>query len=361
MRKLPSGIKKRLVSSGGRYPDFVGIGAQKAGTTWLGHNLQLHPQIWMPKIKELHYFNDRKSDSKNPVSRLHGKITGEGNTNRRWRRQVKRRLRDHWNSFSGEELLWDVNYYAGTPGDRWYASLFGPGRGKVVGEITPAYSTLEPQVVARVHEMMPHAKILFLMRNPVERTWSQIAMRFGRSKKRDVETVTHKELRRNAERERSRSRTDYLRTLETWSDFYPAEQIFVGFLEDIHFFPGELLSMAYEFLGVESAFRPQGVGERIHARSAGYMLAESAVYLSRHYLEDLSRLEERFGGYVSFWSYAAQRLVEAPPEGERIAYPLWESPLWEEWKATLGEGAAPGSREARPQSGTLSSVLQRRS
>ena len=40
------------------YPDFIGIGAQKAGTTWLHRNLQLHPQIWMPR-KEVHYF-DRK-------------------------------------------------------------------------------------------------------------------------------------------------------------------------------------------------------------------------------------------------------------------------------------------------------------
>ena len=69
-RKLTPGVRNRLASllaAEKAYPDFVGIGAQKAGTTWLGHNLQLHPEIWMPKIKELHYFNERIDDPKNPL------------------------------------------------------------------------------------------------------------------------------------------------------------------------------------------------------------------------------------------------------------------------------------------------------
>ena len=40
-------------------PDFIGIGAQKAGTTWLHRNLQAHPEIWMPTEKELHYFDEK--------------------------------------------------------------------------------------------------------------------------------------------------------------------------------------------------------------------------------------------------------------------------------------------------------------
>jgi hypothetical protein len=33
-----------------RFPDFLGIGAQKAGTTWLHHNLRSHPDIWPPPV-----------------------------------------------------------------------------------------------------------------------------------------------------------------------------------------------------------------------------------------------------------------------------------------------------------------------
>ena len=38
-------------------PGFVCIGAQKGGTTWLYENLNSHPEVWMPPIKEIHYFN----------------------------------------------------------------------------------------------------------------------------------------------------------------------------------------------------------------------------------------------------------------------------------------------------------------
>ena len=45
------------------HPHFLGIGAQRAGTTWLHSTLASHPEIWMPRIKEIHYF-----DRKYPVS-----------------------------------------------------------------------------------------------------------------------------------------------------------------------------------------------------------------------------------------------------------------------------------------------------
>ena len=315
--RLPSGVEKRLaplLSPKGRYPDFVGIGAQKAGTTWLGHNLQLHPDVWMPRNRELHYFDDQINDPKNPISRLYRRITGKGHVHRRWRRQVRSRLRSHSNRLSGRDLLWDLRYYAGAPGDGWYASLFEPGRGKVKGEITPAYYTLRLDDVAHVHDLVPEAKIIFLMRNPIERAWSQFVMRLDRSGKRDFGLTRHNKLLRNVEREGSRSRTDYLQALENWATFYPEERIFVGFLEDIHFYPEELLGNVYRFLGVDASFRSQGVGERVHARSAGRMTSDAAVDLAGLYREELSRLSEHFGGYASFWFYCAEQLVASPPK-----------------------------------------------
>jgi len=39
------------------FPDFLVIGAQKAGTTWLFQNLRMHPQVWLPPEKEIHFFD----------------------------------------------------------------------------------------------------------------------------------------------------------------------------------------------------------------------------------------------------------------------------------------------------------------
>lgn len=329
-------------------PDFIGIGAQKAGTTWLGHNLRLHPEVWMPVIKELHYFNERIADPRNPVSRLYEKATSQRTVNQRWRRLVRKRIQRHRKHFSKEDLLWDLKYYAGTPNDGWYRSLFRPGRGKVKGEITPAYSMLDRESIARVHDLAPDAKLIFMMRNPIERAWSQFVMRFDKSGKKNPASAKPGRIQRSFESEGFRSRTDYLRTLENWSAFYPEDRIFVGFLEDVYFFPEELLESVYEFLDVDPSFKPPGIEKKVHSRTVGQMPAEPAAYLARRYLEELSRLDERFGGYASFWRHCAGELADNPPE-EDVPYPLWESESWERWIEERG---------GRPsfQSGLLPSV-----
>jgi hypothetical protein len=337
------------------YPDFLGIGAQKAGTTWLSHNLQLHPEIWMPSLKELHYFDEKMNEPPNLLPRLREKLFGERVVDRRWRRQVKNRIPRHLKRFSKEDLLWDLRYYAGAPGDGWYASLFEPGKGRVVGEITPSYSMLDPEIVARVHERMPEARIIFLMRNPVERAWSQVVMRFGKAGKGNIDAASEKQLRRNFESEGSQLRTNYGRTLENWGSFYPEEQIFVGFLEDIHFFPKELLGRVFGFLRVDPSFTPPGLDKKVHSRSGGRMPTSVAVYLARTYREEVKRLSERFGGYASFWLYCAERLIENPPAEDFVPYPLWGSDMWTEW---TGE---PGAGHQRPwlQSAPLSAAYAR--
>jgi hypothetical protein len=61
------------------------------------------------------------------------------------------------------------------------------------------------------------------------------------------------------------------------------------------------------------------------------MPTESAVYLARLYREELSRLDESFGGYASFWRYCAEKLAESPPEEESLPYPLWGAEIWHQW------------------------------
>jgi hypothetical protein len=328
------------------YPDFIGIGAQKAGTTWLGRNLQAHPELWMPRLKEVHYFDEKIHEPKNAPLRLARRVFGGGAANRRWRSQVGRRTKKHLEKFSGEDFWWDLKYYAGAPNDGWYASLFEPGRGRMVGEITPAYSTLDRDVVARVHGLMADAKIILMMRNPMERVWSQTVMSFDRGKDRSIDAATEEELLRHFGGEGARRRTDYLRTLETWGAFYPPERIFVGFLEDVHFFPEELLRAVYGFLGVDPSFEPPRADSKVHTRSTGSAPARPMAHLARSYLAENAALERRFGGYASFWRFCAERLSEEPPDGS-VVYPLWGSPLWEEWG---------GPRKARPQSGPLPSL-----
>src|SRR5215213_3426364 len=245
------------------YPDFLGIGAQKAGTTWLGRNLQAHPEVWMPRVKELHYFDEKIHEPKNTAIRFARRIFG-GGANRRWRWQVRRRTRKYLKRFSRDDFSWDLKYYAGAPNEGWYASLFEQGRGRMVGEITPAYSTLEPEVISRVHGLAPEAKIIFMIRNPIERVWSQAVMSYDKVEKGSAGSVSERKLLRRTGRDSFQSLTDYLKTLDTWRRFYAEERIFVGFLEDVYFFPQELLQAIYGFLDVDTSFRPREPEKKVH-------------------------------------------------------------------------------------------------
>src|SRR5438093_12007205 len=59
-------------SNGEACPDFLCVGAQKAGTSWLYRQLEPHPDFWMPPIKELHYL-----DNLNRTKRIHGPRCGD--------------------------------------------------------------------------------------------------------------------------------------------------------------------------------------------------------------------------------------------------------------------------------------------
>ncbi len=325
-------------------PDFIGIGAQKAGTTWLHRNLRVHPGIWMPR-KEVHYFDQKMNDGSGAVSRFLGKR----GVDEQWRRQVRYRFGMRARNFSLDKLgdiLWDFKYYMRRYDDGWYASIFEPSRGRTTGEITPAYSMLGPEKVARVHALAPEARIIFMMRNPIERVWSHTVMSFDKVEKGSVASAPRRKLMRKIGRDSARTLTDYLRTLETWRAFYPDERIFVGFLEDVHFFSEDLLHAVYAFLGVDPSFRPPAPEKKVHGRSDGDMPADVAADLARTYGPQTERLDERLGGYASFWRFCAERLAEGADDG-RVAYPLWDSPLWEEWG---------GPDRARLQSGPLASL-----
>lgn len=324
------------------YPDFLVIGAQKAGTTWLHQSLGTHSQIWLPPEKELHYF-DEKAQLDN---RLWARLRGGRPADLRWRRQVKSRFKQSPKDLKWQDVAWDLKYFLRKPNDEWYASLFKPSEGQIAGETTPDYAVLNRSKISHIREIMPETKIVFFMRNPIERPWSVVDMG-RRIRGESAEDMPDKELYDQLEGRRRRQMTNYLRTLKNWSVHYPEDQIFVGFLEDIHFFPDELLHSLYEFLGVDTSANYRVIKRKVHSGFLETMPTKFAVHLASSYYKVIRNLHDNFGGYASFWKYCADRLIEDPPKEEFLPYPLWESQLWQDWN---------GAQNVRLQSGPLSSV-----
>jgi hypothetical protein len=297
-----AGVNERKL--GLPFPDFVVIGAQKAGTTWLYRNLSVHPDIWTPPLKELHYFDERIQEPS--FGALVARLLGKEHTTESWypwfwRYQLNQRLQRHRKNFNLEGVLWDIRFFLRSPSDKWYASLFKQGHGKITGEVTPAYSNLEADVIAHVYKLMPSAKIIFFMRNPIERGYSTTVKRLDDQRLRDqhVEASTDEqiyELSRDPGLINSSliSEVRYLQSLEKWRKFYPDEQIFIGFLEDIHFNPRRLLRCLYRFLGVDPSHARHHIRGRVNSGSQGKMPILMAAHLAHTYYEDLECLSTRF-------------------------------------------------------------------
>jgi hypothetical protein len=189
-------------------PDFNIIGTQRGGTTSLFHYLAEHPSIGRSLRKEVHFF-DRYYDK----------------------------------------------------GMRWYLAHF-PLRGEypVVGEASPYY-LFHPDTPQRIQAALPNTKFIALLRNPIDRAYSQHQM----MTRRGIETLPFEEALA-AENERL-SRSDnplsllwrhhsyirrglYVDQLQRWYDIFPREQIQVIKSEDFYAEPTRILHELCTWLGV---------------------------------------------------------------------------------------------------------------
>ena len=114
-------------------PDFLCVGAEKSGTTWLYDNIRHHPDIWLPPspFKELHYFDDKAPNKK----LLHLGRFNHGGLIRRYSPLI------HSPNIETLRWLWRFNHH-NNGSMHWYRSLFTK-KGKLCGDITPLYSTMD--------------------------------------------------------------------------------------------------------------------------------------------------------------------------------------------------------------------------
>ncbi|MEO0681445.1 MAG: sulfotransferase [Pseudomonadota bacterium] len=152
-------------------PDFLCLGAHKAGTTWLARNLWSHPQVWMPYSKELHHFTARHAEREEPHRRRLGRQIRQAiKRARKGRNQSRiaylRALRRRDDAFS----------------DAWYQSVFAPcPRHQKTGEVTPFYAALDEAGLDDIKRSAPQAKILYLIREPGARAQSALRMALKRA------------------------------------------------------------------------------------------------------------------------------------------------------------------------------------
>lgn len=239
-------------------PDFLIIGAQKAGTTALYAFLRRHPGITGPRWKEVSYFD-----------RHYGR------------------------------------------GPAWYRGNFPPGKDRgLVGEASPSY-LFHPLAAERAEALLPGARLIALLRDPVERAYShyQHEVAFGREPLSFEEALDREEPRMVGELERMLSdpgyfshawwnftylaRGLYAEQLERWHTAFGRERLLVLANEDLSAEPAATYERVLDFLG--AAPHQLEAYPRIFDRDYPDLRPETRERLAAHFAEPNRRLYELLG------------------------------------------------------------------
>ncbi|MDD5069847.1 MAG: sulfotransferase [Candidatus Omnitrophica bacterium] len=178
-------------------PNCIIIGAQKAATSSLHHYMNTHPDIFMSEHKELNFFCRELT----------------------WRRGLK-----------------------------WYKKQF-PGDFKVFGESSPSYTNfpLYKGVAQRMRSVLPELKLIYLVRDPINRMISQYLDRVkGCNEHRPIEEA-FLEKENNVYLDYSK----YFMQISEFLPFFSKKEILVLRAEDLSSNPERVLSQVFCFLGVE--------------------------------------------------------------------------------------------------------------
>lgn len=152
---------------------------------------------------------------------------------------------------SGFGFTW--KYLTGAINDSWYLSLFPPtsGKLKIRGEITPGYSTLSPEEIKQVHELLPDVRLILLVRQPMDRAWSVLKKTLIKKQGRKQESLTNEEMKAIINKSGFNDRADYLAIYEKWSKEFGEEKIFVAYYEDLIATPEKLVQDLNQFFNVQ--------------------------------------------------------------------------------------------------------------
>lgn len=226
---------------------ILGVGAQKSGTTWLHSQLMRNDSVDMGFAKEYHTFDAIfsehcsffRTDLLNTI--LEKEKDGSLGRNKKSCMNAIRRLAfiDNTDNY--------FNYF-----DQLHSRN---DKLKAVGDITPSYSMLTSEAYTHIRQGLEargfRVKVIFLMRDPVERAWSMLRMgRRNAAKKGKVFEYSETEsLRRFYKSPAQELRTRYDRTIAELEKVFEPEDIFCDFYERL--FTEHTYKALQKFLGLE--------------------------------------------------------------------------------------------------------------
>jgi len=181
--------------------DFLCVGAQKAGTSWLHFQLKSIPFVCFPHGKEVHYWD--------------------------WVERGKRPK---------------------DPG--WYSEKFNENSDLLCGDMTPCYALLSSDSIKEIHQLYPKVKIIYIIRNPIDRAWSGLKMGVSimRMEPHEVSRQGMHDVLHSAS---SIERGNHLKVIKKWVSVFGKDQVLVKNYEEIVSDKVGFLTDVYNFLDID--------------------------------------------------------------------------------------------------------------
>jgi len=272
----------------GRLPDFLIIGAAKSGTTTLFHYLSRHPQICVSRKKEPEFFADK--------------------FHRGW---------------------------------EWYVANFADARpGQVCGEASTIYTWWQeyPVCAARIGRYLPGARLIYILRHPVERTYSDYGEQIKTARalgQQRANLATFEDFLESYEHLVRAG--EYIRYIEEYRRYFSRESLLILLLEDLQRDPGAVLGQVCRHLGVDES-ADLTAGGAVHANEArAYHQWQVRLHLTRK-LRAIPGLERLVGMVVPpAWRERAYAFMERSSCAEAIRQRLVPPAMRPETRARLVE------------------------
>lgn len=286
-----------------RGPDFICVGQQKAGTGFLYDLLATNSGIWMPPMKEFHYFNGTMTMAVQKAQRFQRVV--DRPDDKRTRRAVANKVEKADLDNRDIEFFRRLLRLSETRKFDDYCECFSVKGEQISGDITPAYSVLDAAEIAEIHAGLPEAKIILLIRRPDSRFWSHFnqAMRIsdrGRGHlpedATNVQTV-RKFLKKPGVIKRSFPSAIYKR----WTSAFSPERVLVMSFETLTRDTPRAAQKLSAFLGVPEAFTYAQVANR--KEKARKVSADDDVkaFLEKHFRDEVAECKRLFGDECAAW------------------------------------------------------------
>ena len=252
--------------------DFIIAGTQKGGTSALHYHLDQHPNITMAHSEEAHMIEHPRRHFFDDEARF----------------------------ASGQEVSYDI----------LHEDVMLKPKSLLTGSCTPIYTYWKP-AMERIHNYHPGIKLIVLLRNPIDRAFSQWNMNWDRQRETlDFLEAVAAEMKEREElpssQSRRRSYVDrgyYFEQIERVFRFFPRNQVRVIKFEEFRRKTGEVVNDVFRFLGVTPL-------EKIKNREQNRIVYERRItakersYLYDLYKDDIARLERLLSWDCSDWKAA---------------------------------------------------------